>query len=139
MVASFILVGSWIPFMGDPCPGSGPPKDPTVAASPSNPAAASSSDGPHEAASPMAAGPSDRIAASSSHRPHQAAGPMNEVFSVFEKLVDSLPPMIQEQFRKKSVLEKIQYAGLPCPLVIRYGQMHTLPGISLPASSRITI
>ena len=116
MVASFILVGSWIPFMGDPCPGSRPPKDPTVAASPSNPAAASSS-----------------------QRPHQAAGPMNEVFSVFEKLVDSLPPKIQEQFRKKSVLEKIRYAGLPCPLVIRYGQMHTLPGISLPASSRITI
>ena len=113
MLASFILVGSWIPFMGDPCPGSGPPKDPTVGASPSNPGAAPSSDGPPQAASPMAAGPSDRIAASSSHTPHQAASPINEVFSVFEKLVDSLPTRIQEQFRKKHVLEKIQYAGLP--------------------------
>ena len=115
MLASFILVGSWIPFMGDPCPGFKPPKDPTVAASPNNP-----------------------TAASSSQEQHQSASSMEEVRTVFERLVDGLPTLIPGKFRRENVLEKIQYAGLPCPLVIRYRQMHTLPGISLPASLKIT-
>ena len=115
MLASFILVGSWIPFMGDPCPGCEPPKDPTVAASPNNP-----------------------TAASSYQEQHQSASSMDEVRTVFERLVDGLPALIPGKFLRENVMEKIQYAGLPCPLVIRSHQMHTLPGISLPASLKIT-
>ena len=124
MLASFILVGSWIPFMGDPRPGSKPAEDPTVADSPNNPTAASSSHGPHQAASP-----NNPAAASGSHGPHP--GPMTKVGDVYYRLLDSLPFGIGTKFRREGVLEKIQYARLPCPLVIRYGQMRTPPGIAL--------
>jgi len=78
-----------MPFMGDPHPGQ---QHPSVAASPNVATAATSSDHP-----PLAASPKD------------------EVYDLFVKLVDQLPPLIRRQFPMRKVTEKIQYAGLPCP------------------------
>jgi len=130
--------------MGDPCPG---PHNPSVAASPHEaPVDEAWRRWRHEQeagypqcfAKFLQSMPHPREQAASPKDAEQAASPKDEVYDLFVKLVDQLPPLIQRQFPKKEVTEKIPYAGLPCPHKNCYGQMHTLPGIWILAGLNIT-